>query len=42
MSKRRNHDADFKVRAAPEAAKGERPASELAAEYPIVALVMNM
>lgn len=33
MKKRRNHDAGFKVRVALEAGKGERTASELAAEY---------
>jgi transposase len=33
MSKRRNHDAAFKARAALEAVKGERTVSELAAEY---------
>ena len=33
MPKRRNHDAGFKARVALEAVKGERTASELAAEY---------
>jgi transposase-like protein len=33
MSKRRNHDAAFKARAALEAVKGDRTVSELAAEY---------
>ena len=33
MSKRRNHDAGFKVLLALEAEKGERTVSELAAEY---------
>ena len=33
MRKRRNHDAAFKARVALEAVKGERTASELAAEY---------
>ena len=33
MSKRRNHDAGFKVRVELEAVKGEHPVSELAAEY---------
>lgn len=33
MSKRRNHDAAFKARVAPEAVKGERTVSELAAAY---------
>jgi transposase-like protein len=33
MKKRRNHDAGFKARVALEALKGERMASELAAEY---------
>lgn len=32
MSKRRNHDAGVKARVAPEAVKGERTVSELAAE----------
>ena len=33
MKKRRNHDAGFKARIALGAVKGERTASELAAEY---------
>ena len=33
MAERRNHDAAFKARVALEALKGERPVSELAAEY---------
>lgn len=33
MRKRRNHDGGFKARVAFEAVKGERPVSELAAEY---------
>lgn len=33
MKKRRNHDAGFKAHMAPEALKGERTVSELAAEY---------
>jgi transposase len=33
MKKRRNHDAGFNARVALEAVKGERTASELAAEY---------
>jgi transposase-like protein len=33
MKKRRNHDAGLKARVAPEAVKGERTVSELAAEY---------
>ena len=33
MSKRRNHDAGFKARVALEAVKGERTASEPAAEH---------
>lgn len=33
MRKRRNHDAGFKARLALETVKGERTASELAAEY---------
>ena len=33
MSKRGNHDMEFKPRVAMEAAKGERAEAELAAEY---------
>jgi transposase len=35
MKKRRNHDAGFKARVAMEAVKGERTASELAAQYSV-------
>ena len=35
MSKRRNHDAAFKGRVAPEVLKGERTVAELAAAYEV-------
>ena len=41
MSKRRNHDAAFKVRVALEAVKGERTVSELAAEYGVYPMMIH-